>query len=129
VPEAAEPPAQSPSTAALHPEGQQPSPVTHVMIGVWTHAASQVCALPVTWSAVHAFPSSHVTGHDADGSHCGPHGPAPPEADSLPPEDSSPEQDARSTVVPRIGAIKNRYFNFVFLAEMRSRGGQTASFD
>ena len=37
---------QSLSMLALHPGAQQPSPLVQTMIGVWTHCAVQVAALP-----------------------------------------------------------------------------------
>ena len=54
---------QSLSFAPVHPDGQQPSPLAHVLIAAWEHCALQVLALPVTASAVQAWPSSQLVGH------------------------------------------------------------------
>jgi hypothetical protein len=59
--------AQSLSTLALHPTGQQPSPEAQVTMAVWLQAALQVAELPASRSVVHALPSSQLVGHG----HCG----------------------------------------------------------
>src|SRR5205823_3100328 len=53
---------QSLSVAAVQPEGQHPSPLTHVVMTAWTHAAVQVLALPVSVSVVQALPSVQLVG-------------------------------------------------------------------
>jgi len=53
---------QSPSLVLLHPAGQQPSPAAQLVMLVRLQEALQLLADPVMTSAVHATPSSHVSG-------------------------------------------------------------------
>jgi hypothetical protein len=62
----------SPSVALVHPLGQQPSPERHVVIAAFVHVALQVAALPASMSAVQAFPSLQLVGHDDGGSQVSP---------------------------------------------------------
>jgi hypothetical protein len=59
---------QSASCFCVHPAGQQPSPATQVVMGVWVQATSQVALLPVILSLVQTLPSSQVVGQEVCGS-------------------------------------------------------------
>jgi hypothetical protein len=63
---------QSASRRPLHAVGQHPSPAAQVVMAVWRQAASQVAALPVISSMVHALPSLQVPGQDDIGSQVSP---------------------------------------------------------
>ncbi len=65
-------PGQSESVVASQPEGQQPSPPLHAVIGVWLQLTSQLAALPLMASAVQASASSQLVGQLADGSQVSP---------------------------------------------------------
>jgi hypothetical protein len=60
------------SEAEVHPDGQQPSPLMHDVMGVWPHDRLQFAALPVDESIVHEFMSSQVGGQVAGGSQVSP---------------------------------------------------------
>jgi hypothetical protein len=60
------------SLVALQPVGQQPSPLMHETIGLWPQLTLHVAAEPLVVSIVQAFPSLHVVGHEAGGSHVSP---------------------------------------------------------
>jgi hypothetical protein len=63
---------QSESVFALQPAGQQPSPEAQVVTTVCPHATSQVAALPVIWSIVHALPSLQSPGQESGRSQVSP---------------------------------------------------------
>ena len=63
---------QSESLAEVQPVGQHPSPVAQVLMAPWLQATLQFWALPVSWSTVHASPSSQLVGHEIDGSQVSP---------------------------------------------------------
>jgi len=55
-------PPQSLSVAEVQPEGQQPSPLLHMVMGSKVQAALHIIALPVRVSVVQALPSLHTVG-------------------------------------------------------------------
>jgi hypothetical protein len=63
---------QSLSVALVLPGGQQRSPLTAVVMGLWEQARLHVEACPDDVSTVQALLSSHVTGHEATGSQVSP---------------------------------------------------------
>ena len=68
---------QSTSLVELHPAGQQPSPEVQVVMGLWLQATLQFAALPVSWSSVHALPSSQLAGQELGGSQVSPESTTP----------------------------------------------------
>jgi hypothetical protein len=83
---------QSKSSAAPHAAGQQPSPPTHVVMALLLQAMLHVWALPVSWSWVHALPSSQLVGHEIAGSQVSPDStmPLPQAAPGRPPPEVPP---------------------------------------
>ena len=63
---------QSPSDAGVHPAGQQPSPPAQALTALLLQATLQFCVLPVSWSTVHALPSSQLAGQELGGSQVSP---------------------------------------------------------
>jgi len=63
---------QSLSLANAQPAGQQPSPLMHIVMGLFVHAASHVAALPLIESIVQALLSLQFIGQLAGGSQVSP---------------------------------------------------------
>lgn len=63
---------QSLSMANVQLAGQHPSPLMHIVMGLFVHAALHVAALPLMESIVHALLSLQLVGQLAGGSHVSP---------------------------------------------------------